>query len=74
MELFWTSVLYSDMSYSNISGGAQKSMRVTSVLTHYNEDMEPEEVNSCNQAGTPVLQYKQQPIRIFSTPNYPVYK
>ena len=32
----------------------QESIRVTLVVTHSIEDMEPKEVTSCSQAGTPV--------------------
>ena len=39
-------------------GGTQESMMMTLAVTHYIEDVEPEEATSCSLSGTPVGRYR----------------
>jgi hypothetical protein len=47
-------VSMSRMRYDKGKGKYLKINKVTLAVTHYTEDMEPEETTSCVQAGTPV--------------------
>ena len=56
------------MRYDKGKGKYLKINKVTLAVTHYTEDMEPEETTSCVQAGTPVKKQRPQPTyKTFST-------
>jgi hypothetical protein len=48
----------------------QESMRVSLAVTHYTGDMEPEEVTSYIQAGTPVEPLRYQPTHKTFNPKF----
>jgi hypothetical protein len=51
-------------------GFTQESMLVTLAVTHYIEDMEPEEVSSCNQTEIPLQLSRHKPIHKTFNPRF----
>jgi hypothetical protein len=50
--------------------GRFTATRVTLAVTHYIDDMEPEEATSCSQSGTPMEPKRQQPTHKTFNPKF----